>query len=155
MLRITLALAALTMFSACAQAATPEEQVRKTLAEPDSAEFQETKQGARKGTYCGKVNVKNRSGTYIGYTPFMIEEATNTVAVVAPPDRDAFHNLWRARESDLFSTQFNDIARRCTATARWKDVCGEDYPGSRHQLCETMIKDRTAVLNKMKAEFGR
>ena len=56
--------------------------VRAHLKDPDSAKFHHVTNAPYRATFvCGHVNAKNAFGGYTGFTEFMVEASTRTVAI--------------------------------------------------------------------------
>ncbi|QNK65830.1 hypothetical protein [Variovorax sp. PAMC26660] len=139
----------------CTGQGEAESGVKLLLNDPGSATFTEVQPGAAKGNFCGLVNAKNRMGGYVGNTPFFYEKSSTTSAIVQPPRTEDFQMYWLSIRSKSSSVEeLMQLHQKCDLVARWKSVCGGEYPGSRHALCEALSGPGDKFYLAMKKEFG-
>lgn len=154
-MKMLLVLAAALLAAGCTGQDDAENGVKRLLSDPDSATFSDVRPGAAEGNFCGMVNARNRMGGYVGNTPFFYEKATTISAIVAPPKTDDFRSYWlsiRTKKSNV--EDLVEIRQKCDLVARWKPVCGEEYPTPRHALCEAAAGPGDRFYIAMRKEFG-
>lgn len=140
----------------CSGQGEAESGVKQLLNDPDSAQFTAVQPGAAKGNFCGLVNAKNRMGGYVGSTPFFYEKSTTTSAIVSPPKTDDFYSYWLAiRANSPGTEQYTELRQKCDLILRWKSVCGQEYPASRHPLCEAASGPGDKFYLAMKKQFAQ
>lgn len=139
----------------CSGRGEAEGAIKQLLNDPDSAKFSDVQPGALKGSFCGRVNAKNRMGGYVGNTPFFYERATATAAIVSPPTTNDFRSVWLAIETKSLGNELSEVVQKCGLVSQWKIVCGNDYPAPPHKLCEAVSGPSQDIYSALRLEFGR
>lgn len=136
---IAVSVVACTVAACTPQYSEAQAGVKAILSDPESAQFTGLASGPD-GNVCGLVNAKNRMGGYVGATPFAYQKNIRFTAIVASPDENDFRMLWLDLQAggSRFEKSFKELSYRCHYIARWKDVCGTEYPMHRHRLCDAM-----------------
>lgn len=124
-------------------------EVRRSLIDPSSAQFESVYQNSQTGAVCGLVNAKNRMGAYVGAIPFVYEPSSGVTLVPEPPTEREFERYF---ESIKYAEveDYMALEDKCKAVALWQTKCGSSAYSRTNQYC-VLINDGKSMMDVYRA----